>query len=261
MRRWSGIVHVAEFLRSWLSARVGAWHASQTPQLGKEFSTTTSRSEADGAYVEFGGSLQVCQADITQISRVCHCLCRADGAKSAPGHGRVTSFSAGQVEMDDLLQNWLRRGAQMRTNPSEPCYAQALYSRGCGTLFRLDSSGALTGVLPFSNAPPLGSRPYGEVVVNAAGKVSGTTAYSGDSGFGTVYQTEFGDGFKRYSFAGPPQDGAHPHVGLVEDGAGNLFGTTQGGTTVSNTGCFAGAYTITRHGYRRARCSTPLQQH
>ena len=137
-------------------------------------------------------------------------------------------------------------GGLLGAKPGEPCYQQALNSRGCGTVFRLDSTGALTGVVPFGPLGPgpghiLGSKPYGEVVVDAAGKVFGTAAYSGDAGFGTIFQMNFGDGWKAYSFAGPPQDGAYPHAGLVEDGAGNLFGTTQYGTTVSGTGCFNGS--------------------
>ena len=57
----------------------------------------------------------------------------------------------------------------------------------------------------------------------------GTTAFGGDNDSGTIFRIGAdGTGFTvLHNFSGP--DGAYPFAGLVADGSGNLFGTTQGG--------------------------------
>jgi uncharacterized repeat protein (TIGR03803 family) len=87
-----------------------------------------------------------------------------------------------------------------------------------------------------------GSSPQGQLLIDQAGNLYGTTA-GGGNGNGTVFElSPPGKGQKTwtetilYRFNGP--DGADPTSGLIADSAGNLYGTTfRGGTnTVFPTG-------------------------
>ena len=64
------------------------------------------------------------------------------------------------------------------------------------------------------------------------GNLYGTTQIGGTSGNGTVFKVEAHSGHETvlYSFSGG-SDGALPYAGLVMDGPGNLYGTTQNGGT------------------------------
>jgi hypothetical protein len=81
-----------------------------------------------------------------------------------------------------------------------------------------------------------GVHPWGGVIVDGAGDVFGTTQYGGSTDQGVVYElvppayrnnpwTEH----VLYNFQGGKSDGSQPLGGLVQDGLGNLFGTTQHG--------------------------------
>jgi uncharacterized repeat protein (TIGR03803 family) len=75
-----------------------------------------------------------------------------------------------------------------------------------------------------------GGTPYGDLVMDAAGNLYGTTYVGGASGYGTVYMlNDSGNQAVLHSFTGRG-DGANPKAGLTMDHAGNLYGTTtQGG--------------------------------
>jgi uncharacterized repeat protein (TIGR03803 family) len=65
--------------------------------------------------------------------------------------------------------------------------------------------------------------------MDSAGNLFGSAAAGGDSGNGTVFEITKSGSFKRlYSFTGRA-DGNSPNGGLVQDPAGNLFGTAQSG--------------------------------
>lgn len=85
-----------------------------------------------------------------------------------------------------------------------------------------------------------GESPSAGVVRDAAGNLYGTTAYGGTFGHGTVFKlATTGRETVLYSFTGGT-DGAIPLAGLMRDGAGNLYGTTEAGgdlTCNSGTGC------------------------
>jgi uncharacterized repeat protein (TIGR03803 family) len=111
---------------------------------------------------------------------------------------------------------------------SEQCYTD--YNTGCGTVFRLDTSGKETILHSFAGDPD-GEFPYGGLVQDAAGNLYGTTAGWGGTSAGTVFKLDTTNKETvLYSFAGSP-DGAVPYGGLVRDAAGNLYGTTSGGGT------------------------------
>ncbi|HEY7099614.1 MAG TPA: choice-of-anchor tandem repeat GloVer-containing protein [Terriglobales bacterium] len=102
-----------------------------------------------------------------------------------------------------------------------------------GVVFKLDSTGTFTvlyswdaGVTPYGLIPSTLSR-------DAAGNLYGTTRYGGDftcdfRGCGTVYKIDAsGTETLLHTFIGG-DDGAYPNTGVIEDAAGNLYGTEMG---------------------------------
>ena len=81
-----------------------------------------------------------------------------------------------------------------------------------------------------------GATPDAGLVVDAAGTLYGTTVAGGASNLGTVFKVDkTGKETVLYSFLGGA-DGATPYAGLILDGAGNLYGTTEvGGASNSGT--------------------------
>ncbi len=128
-----------------------------------------------------------------------------------------------------------------------------------GTVFKLTSQGILTSLYSFNHNISDGRNPtIGPLIRDRAGNLYGTTQNGGDlhcvafvntPGCGTVF--ELSAGGKEtivHSFSGGPTDGAYPLAGLVEDAAGNLYGTTYvGGTGCSGQGCGT-VYKITPSG-------------
>jgi uncharacterized repeat protein (TIGR03803 family) len=90
-----------------------------------------------------------------------------------------------------------------------------------------------------------GGNPYASTLVqDLVGNLYGTTEYGGNltctgglsPGCGTVFKLDSGSETVLHSFAGSP-DGAFPLPGLMQDRAGNLYGTTfEGGTGSSSNG-------------------------
>ncbi|MGC2110369.1 MAG: choice-of-anchor tandem repeat GloVer-containing protein [Candidatus Korobacteraceae bacterium] len=118
---------------------------------------------------------------------------------------------------------------------------------GCGTLFNLRPSGSVckAALCPWSESvlysfnPFAGSdgyAPVGNVVLDAAGNIYGTTIFGGQYGQGTVFELTPSDGgwveSIIYSFRGL-NDGGQPGSGLTMDAAGNLYGTTEVGGDLS----------------------------
>ena len=117
-------------------------------------------------------------------------------------------------------------------------------SSGCGTVFKLDTSGTLTVLHNFSGSD--GANPTASLVGDSAGNLYGTTLNGGtstncSSGCGTVFKLETSGGGLTvlHNFSG--SDGANPFAGLVSDSNGNLYGTTGNGGNSSecnlNDGC------------------------
>ena len=116
---------------------------------------------------------------------------------------------------------------------------------GFGTVFVVmpDDKGTWTEKVlhSFTGSPSDGSYPAGRVVIGPDGNLYGTTAYGGNYGDGTVFELtpEAGGQWNEkllHSFNG--RDVASPVEGLVFDGAGNLYGTTDtGGSGCDGYGC------------------------
>ena len=114
---------------------------------------------------------------------------------------------------------------------SNNCY------QGCGTVFKLDTTGAETVLHSFTGAPD-GNWPSGSLILDATGNFYGTTTWGGASVWGTVFKVDTtGAETVLYSFTGGA-DGGTPASELILDAAGNLYGTTQyGGAGRCRDGC------------------------
>jgi uncharacterized repeat protein (TIGR03803 family) len=72
-----------------------------------------------------------------------------------------------------------------------------------------------------------GGNPFGGLIADAQGNLYGTTQVGGAYGYGTVFMLDTSQNETvLYSFTGG-SDGASPLGGLLEDTAGNFYGTTE----------------------------------
>jgi uncharacterized repeat protein (TIGR03803 family) len=108
---------------------------------------------------------------------------------------------------------------------------------GCGTVFKMMPTGKEVWLYSFKGINQID--PSAGLLLDAAGNLYGTTVFGGTitqtcggvqaGGCGTTFKVDkTGKGTVRYKFKGTP-DGYFPESVLVEDGAGNLYGTTSSG--------------------------------
>jgi uncharacterized repeat protein (TIGR03803 family) len=109
-------------------------------------------------------------------------------------------------------------------------------AQNAGDVYELSAAGQLTVLYSFTGGSD-GSGPNAGVIRDTAGNLYGTTVNGGAYGAGVVYKlTSAGQLTVLYSFTGGP-DGANPYAGVIQDSAGNLYGTTAyGGTAFRNAG-------------------------
>jgi uncharacterized repeat protein (TIGR03803 family) len=109
---------------------------------------------------------------------------------------------------------------------------------GCGTVFKVDTSGHETVLYSFTATNGDGANPKAGLIRDAAGNLYGTTTDGGTAGCtgngftgcGTVFKLDINNKESiLYSFTGTGGDGGNPHAGLILDAAGNLYGTTSYG--------------------------------
>ncbi len=108
---------------------------------------------------------------------------------------------------------------------------------GCGTAFKLDQTGRAVWVHSFKS--PKGWEPLAGLLRDKEGNLYGTAGLGGNTacldGCGIVFKlNKTGGETVLYKFTGEP-DGYYPEALLVEDAAGNLYGTTYIGGS-NNTG-------------------------
>ena len=100
--------------------------------------------------------------------------------------------------------------------------------KGCGVVFKLVSGGHEAVLYVFSGGAD-GANPYARLIRDTIGNLYGTTWFGGSSGNGTVFKLDTaGHETVLYNFTGGA-DGANPPAGLVQDAAGNFYGTTNHG--------------------------------
>src|SRR5258708_2298837 len=116
-------------------------------------------------------------------------------------------------------------------------------ANGVGSIFKLApvSGGTFTGKVLYDFTLLVeGTHSYAGLLADGAGNYYGTTSQGGLNincdyyqGCGTVFKlSSAGSGWKEtilYSFAGSNGDGAYPVGNMVQDSAGNLYGTRQFG--------------------------------
>jgi uncharacterized repeat protein (TIGR03803 family) len=110
---------------------------------------------------------------------------------------------------------------------------------GCGTVFEVDNTGHESVLYSFCSntvdgSPCLdGSNPKADLIQDAAGNIYGTTEFGGPNDGGTVFKVDnTGHETVLYSFCSDESncvDGTSPQAGLIQDTAGNLYGTTLNG--------------------------------
>ena len=113
-----------------------------------------------------------------------------------------------------------------------------IYFGGCGEVFKLDATGTLAVLHSFGSGTD-GSNPTAGIIPDGSGNLYGTTAFGGEYGHGTIFKVNAITGAETilHSFAGGA-DGANPNAGLIQDAAGNFYGTTQyGGQGCDSRGC------------------------
>jgi uncharacterized repeat protein (TIGR03803 family) len=99
---------------------------------------------------------------------------------------------------------------------------------GCGTVFKVDTHGAETILHVFLSAEPFGIIPFGGVIRDHSGNLYGTTSAGGAfPENGTVFKLDLsGVVTVLYNFVGGT-DGSGSFAPLIEDPAGNFYGTTE----------------------------------
>lgn len=108
---------------------------------------------------------------------------------------------------------------------------------GCGTIFKLSSSGTLKVLHTFAPGTD-GRSPFGDLIGDSAGNLYGTTYDGGSHGYGCIFKLKSGVLTILYSFNfGVGADGARPVGALVRDASGNLYGTTRFGGFFNNSAC------------------------
>lgn len=114
---------------------------------------------------------------------------------------------------------------------------------GCGTLYKLDTSGTITILHVFSSSDSIGCFPFGGLIGDRAGNLYGTTDGCAAGDNGTVFKLDpNGKITALYNFKGGT-DGSGSVAPLIRDRAGNFYGTTEFGGDLSckllgnQTGC------------------------
>ena len=104
---------------------------------------------------------------------------------------------------------------------------------GCGTVFKVDTTGTETVLHSFAGGTTDGCFPYAGLLLDSAGNLYGTTQSCGASNFGMVFRLSQSGTLKvLHNFAGGTADGASPLYGsLLMDKKGALYGVAQYGGT------------------------------
>jgi uncharacterized repeat protein (TIGR03803 family) len=105
------------------------------------------------------------------------------------------------------------------------------FNIGCGTIFKVDSSGKETVLYSFPGRVG-GETPLGGLLRDSAGNFYGTTQGGGASGGGIVFRLDPNNNLSvLYNFPNDSGNGVYANGDLIRDKSGNLYGTTFWGGT------------------------------
>ncbi len=108
-------------------------------------------------------------------------------------------------------------------------YGTTYTSNNGGGIYSISTTGKNFTVLYRFPGGLGGAGPFGGLVQGPDGLFYGTTLYDGTSGQGTVYQFDAATRTATIIHAFDFADGSTPYAGLVQDAAGNFYGTTSSG--------------------------------
>jgi uncharacterized repeat protein (TIGR03803 family) len=117
------------------------------------------------------------------------------------------------------------------------------FGLGSGVVFQYNTSTQKESVLhTFSGSD--GATPVAGLVRDSHGNLYGTTTLGGASGYGTVFKLDTSLNLTTvYSFTGQG-DGGKPYAGVIVDSAGNIWGATSIGGSVSAPGGYGTLFII-----------------
>jgi uncharacterized repeat protein (TIGR03803 family) len=147
--------------------------------------------------------------------------------------GKETLLHAFGSTGDGVYPRDLLRDAQGSLYGTTQYGGNSACKGGCGTVFKVDTTGKETVLHPFTGFPD-GFNPVnsGGLVQDTQGNLYGTTYRGGgySVGLGTVFKVDTtGKETVLYSFGSHAWDGTNPTGGVVLDANGNLYGTTDSG--------------------------------
>jgi len=148
---------------------------------------------------------------------------------NADGHYRLlytfTGGADGGVPTSALLQDWAGNFYGVANGGGDG---------GAGVVFRLDSRGRYKVLYSFTGGSD-GGGPFGDLVMDEAGNLYGTTDGGGSTGSGVVFKLDKkGNETVLYDFSGG-DDGAVP-FGIARDADGTIFGAAMyGGASGAGT--------------------------
>ena len=178
--------------------------------------------------------------DITVRSQTSGISCSVSNASGTIGLSNVTSVAVSCSAGTESVLYFFKGGTTDGQDPGGGLImdgAGNLYgttagggTNGYGTVFTINAAGTESVVYSFKGGTTDGDSPFGQLVMDSAGNLYGTTSGGGANGDGTVFKiTAAGTESVLHSFVGGTTDGQQPIAGLVMDSAGNLYGTTSFG--------------------------------
>jgi len=185
--------------------------------------------------------------DVTVKSQTSGISCSVSNESGTVGLSNVTSVAVSCSAGTESVLYFFKGGATDGQDPGGGLImdgAGNLYgttagggTNGYGTVFKINAAGTESVVYSFKGGTTDGDSPFGQLIMDSAGNLYGTTAGGGANGGGTVFEiTPAGTEHVLHSFVGGTTDGQQPIAGLVVDSAGNLYGTTEyGGTNDDGT--------------------------
>src|SRR3984957_10849487 len=154
-----------------------------------------------------------------------------DGAQPVQARGLTVLYNfAGSSDGGDPFASLIRDSAGNLYGTAD--YGGTAFA---GAVFKVAPNGIETVLYSFSGGAD-GAQPFSALVRDKAGNLYGTTTMGGSANAGVVFKLDpGGTETVLHNFIGGT-DGTTPTGGLLEDRAGNFYGTTsQGGTSNAGT--------------------------